>query len=151
MSALKCIIAGFIAGAIASVTAHEFISWLFVNYWTGWDAQPWSMEQTQSLLLPSVELPWVVGNAITGGIWGAVFGLFLGWKPHGRLTFRGAVLGLLGPGLVGALTVMPFLAQRPSALFEGNVSELVPILCIAAGFGAITAWLYGLFSFCRLP
>ncbi|MBA2125646.1 hypothetical protein DLM45_05325 [Hyphomicrobium methylovorum] len=151
MGALKCIIVGFIAGAIAAVTAHEFISWLFVNYWTGWDATPWSMEPTQSLLMADLELPWLVGNAVTGGLWGALFGLFLGSEPEGRLTFRGAFLGLLGPGLVGALTVMPYLAHRTSPLFEGNVSELVPILCISAGFGAVTAWLYGLFSYGRLP
>jgi hypothetical protein len=46
---------------------------------------------------------------------------------------------------------MPYLAHRPSPLLEGNVSQIVPILCISAGFGIVTAWLYGLFSWGRLP
>jgi hypothetical protein len=151
MNALKSIIVGFIAGAIAAVTVQELISWLFVHYWTGWNAEPWSTAPTASLILPEVVLPWIVGNAITGGLWGALFGLILGWRPEGMMTIRGAILGLFGPGLISAFTVVPYLAHQPSPLLEGNVELIVPILCIAAGFGAVTAWLYGLFSFGRLP
>jgi hypothetical protein len=151
MNALKSIVVGFIAGVIAAVTAHEFISWLFVHYWTGWNAAPWSMEPVHSLIVPNLVLPWIAGNALTGGLWGALFGLILGWKPQGMMTIRGAILGLFGPGLISAFTVMPYLAHQPSPLLEGNTSVIVPILCISAGFGAVAAWLYGLFSFGRLP
>jgi hypothetical protein len=151
MNALKSIVVGFIAGVIAAVTVQEFISWLFVHYWTGWNAEPWSMAPMRSLIVPDLELPWLAGSAITGGLWGALFGLILGWKPQGMMTIRGAILGLFGPGLISAFTVMPYLAHQPSPLLEGNVSVIVPILCISAGFGAVAAWLYGLFSFGRLP
>jgi hypothetical protein len=67
------------------------------------------------------------------------------------MTIRGAILGLVGPGLIGAFFTMPYLAHKSSPLLDGNVSEIVPILCIAAAFGAVTAWLYGLISFGRLP
>ncbi|HET6389558.1 hypothetical protein [Hyphomicrobium sp.] len=151
MDALKSIVFGFIAGVIAALTIQEAISWLFVHYWNGWDAMPWSTAPTPSLLLPTLELPWIAGTAITGGLWGALFGLILGWKPEGMLTIRGAILGLFGPGLISAFIAMPYLAHRQSPLLEGNVSEIVPILCISAGFGAVAAWLYGLFSWGRLP
>jgi hypothetical protein len=151
MNALKSIVVGFIAGAIAAVTVQEFISWLFVNYWTGWNEVPWSTEPVQSLILPEVVLPWIGSVAITGGLWGALFGLILGWKPEGMMTIRGAILGLIGPGLIAGLFVVPYLAQRQSPLLENNVSEIVPILCIGAGFGIVAAWLYGFFSFGRLP
>jgi hypothetical protein len=151
MNVLKSIVVGFIAGAIAAVSAQEFISWLFVHYWTGWNEIPWSMEPVSSLVVPDVVVPWIASTAVTGGLWGALFGLILGWKPEGMMTVRGAILGLFGPGLIGALLTMPYLAHRPSPFFEGNVSELVPIVCIAMGFGAVTAWLYGLFSYGRLP
>jgi hypothetical protein len=104
-----------------------------------------------SLLIPSVVLPWMVGNGITAGLWGALFGLLLGWKPIGMMTIRGAILGLFGPALIGAFIVVPHLAGKPSPLLEGDVSQIVPILCMSAGFGAVTAWFYGLFSWGRLP
>jgi hypothetical protein len=103
------------------------------------------------LVVPEVVLPWIASTAVTGGLWGALFGLILGWKPQGMMTIRGAILGLIGPGLIAAFLTVPYLAHRSSPLLDGNVSEIVPILCIAAGFGAVAAWLYGLFSFGRLP
>jgi hypothetical protein len=151
MNGLKSLILGFIAGAIAAATVQEAISWLFVHYWTGWTAEPWSLRPMPSLVVPNVVLPWLAGTVITGGLWGALFGLILGWKPQGMMTIRGAILGLFGPGLISAFLVVPYLAQRPSPLLEGNVGELVPLLCISAGFGAVAAWLYGLFSWARIP
>jgi hypothetical protein len=151
MNALKSLILGFIAGAIAAATVQEAISWLFVHYWTGWNAEPWSLRPMPSLVVPNIVLPWLAGTAITGGLWGALFGLILGWKPQGMMTIRGAILGLFGPGLISAFLAVPYLAQRPSPLLEGNVSEMVPILCISAGFGAVAAWLYGAFSWARIP
>ncbi len=89
MNALKSIVLGFIAGAIAAVTAQELISWLFVQHWTGWNETPWSTEPVSSLVVPEVVLPWIASNAITGGLWGALFGFILGWKPQGMMTIRG--------------------------------------------------------------
>jgi len=151
MNVLKSLVFGLIAGAIAAVTVGEAISWLFVHYWTGWYAKPWTTLPVESLILPDVYIPWIAAQALTGALWGALFGLILGWKPRGMMTIRGAILGLVGPGLIGAFLLIPYLGHRPSALTEGNVSEIVPILCITAGFGAAAAWLYGLFSHGRLP
>lgn len=151
MNALKSLVLGFVAGVIAAATVGEAISWLFVHYWTGWDAEPWSLRPMPSLLIPQLVLPWLIGNSITAGLWGALFGLILGWRPIGMMTIRGAILGLFGPGLIGSFIVVPYLAGRTSPLLAGNISEIVPILCISAGFGAVAAWFYGLFSWGRLP
>ena len=74
MNALKSLALGFVAGVIAAATVEEAISWLFVHYWTGWDAEPWSLRPMPSLLIPQLVLPWMIGNGITAGLWGALFG-----------------------------------------------------------------------------
>jgi hypothetical protein len=151
MNVLKSLLLGFCAGVIAAATVQEAVSWLFVHYWTGWDAEPWSLRPMPSLLVPQVVLPWLIMSTITAGLWGALFGWILGWKPEGMMTIRGAILGLFGPGVLSAFILMPYLANRPSPLLEGNVGVIVPVVCISVAFGAVTAWLYGLMSWARLP
>ncbi len=151
MNALKSWVLGFIAVAIAAVTVQEGISWIFVHYWTGWYGHPWSTMEVRGLLFPNIHIPWIAAVALTGGLWGALFGLILGGKPEGMLTIRGAILGLFGPGLIAGFIAIPYLSGWTSPLLDGNVSVIVPILCISAGFGAAAAWLYGLFSHARLP
>jgi hypothetical protein len=145
MNFLKCIVLGFIAGAIASLTVFEFINWLFLNYWTGWDVEPWSTTPVDLTGIPRV-----ANNALIGGAWGALFGVILGAMPEGMMTFRGAILGLFIPAILVALLAIPTLGGEP-VLYGGNVERIVPILCIWAGWGAIAAWLYGLFWYGRLP
>lgn len=151
MNLLKSIIVGFIAGVTAAVTVQEFVSWLFIRYWTGWNADPWSLESVRNLVIPDLYLPWLASAALTGGLWGALFGLILGWKPQGMMTIRGAILGFFGPGLLGAMVAVPYLTQSASPFFNGDVEKIVPMFCIATAFGAAAAWIYGLFSWGRLP
>lgn len=151
MNILKNIVVGFIAGAIAAVSVQEFVSWLFTRYWTGWDVAAWSLEPVRNLVIPHLYLPWLASAALTGGLWGALFGLILGSRPQGMLAIRGAILGFFGPGLLGAMLAVPYLTNSASPFFEGDVSKIVPMFCIATAFGAAAAWLYGLFTYCRLP
>lgn len=151
MNVLKNIVLGFIAGVIAAVTVQEFVSWLFIRYWTGWDADPWSLEPVRNLVIPDLYLPWLASTALTGGLWGALFALILGSHPKGMMTIRGAILGFFGPGLLGAMLAVPYLTHSSSPFFEGDVSKIVPMFCIATAFGAVACWVYGLFSYCRLP
>ena len=67
MNALKSIVVGFIAGAIAAVTVQELVSWLFLHYWTGWNEIPWSTEPVPSLVYPDIVMPWIASTALTGG------------------------------------------------------------------------------------
>lgn len=144
-STLKSIVLGFIAGAIAMLTVHELVSqWLYDTQIT--TRVPWSMEPSTLTGYPQI-----VSDAVLGGLWGALFALILGAVPRGSMTVRGALLGLLGPAILGALIVVPAIRNEP--LFMGQDINLIwPVLLTGAAFGAAAAWLYGfLSSGCRLP
>ncbi len=152
MNLIKGIVLGFIAGAIATLTVHEFISWLFnnPNIWTGWDRVSWSKEPVSNILLPELEVPKIISAMFWGGLWGSLFGVILGARPQGALTIQGAILGLFGPAIVGVFLVVPFL-KGGEPFFGGDVSKIVPVIVILMGWGAATAWLYGYFRYGRLP
>ena len=151
MNVIKSIVLGFIAGAIATLTVHEFISWIFNTYWTGWPRQSWNFAPVSSAMFPDIVVPQLVSDAFWGGMWGSLFGLVLGPRPQGALTLRGIVLGLVGPALIGVFLAVPFLTGRFEPFFGGDASKIIPVLFILGGFGAATAWLYGLFRYGRLP
>ncbi|MBX9683606.1 MAG: hypothetical protein K2X41_07430 [Hyphomicrobium sp.] len=151
MNILKSVVLGFIAGAIATLTIHEVISWLFLNYWTGWDRQSWSMEPVTNPYFPDFVVPQIVSAAFWGGLWGGLFGLILGARPQGMMTIRGAILGIFGPALIGVFILVPLLTERFPPFFGGDMSKIIPVLAILAGYGAVTAWLYAFFRYGRLP
>ena len=144
-SVLKSLLLGFIAGAIAMVTVHELISqWLYIHEYT--TRIPWSMEPSTLTGYPQIAT-----DAVLGGVWGALFALILGTVPRGSMPLRGALLGLIGPGVLGALVLMPLVKGEPLFLNQ-DINLIWPFLVTATGFGAVTAWLYGfLSSGCRLP
>lgn len=141
----KGLVLGAIAGAIAYVTVHEAISLCLAS--NGYATRvPWSME-------PSLftGYPQIASGAAWGALWGVIFAFILGSVPRGALTFRGALLGLIGTAVVGVLVLVPLIRSEPPFL-DGNVDLIWPELVLGAGFGAVTAWLYGFFtSGLRLP
>lgn len=144
-TSLKSLVLGFIAGAIAYVTAHEAISLWLLN--SGYATRvPWSLEPSLFTGFPEL-----ASGAAWGGLWGVIFAFILGSVPKGALTFRGALIGLLGTALVGVLVLLPLIKSEPP--FLGNDFDRIwPELVIGAGFGAAAAWLYGFFtSGFRLP
>jgi hypothetical protein len=151
MNLLKTIVLGFIAGAIATLTVHEFISWLFNNYWTGWDRVSWSKELVPVAFVPDMVIPKIFSDMFWGGLWGSLFGLILGSRPQGSMTLRGLAMGLIGPALIGVFIAVPLLTQKFPPFFGGDMSKIIPVLSILAGYGAFTAWLYGFFRYGRLP
>ena len=148
MNFLKKIVLGFIAGAIATVTVHEIISALFHNpgIWTGWPRPSWNMDPAEMTGIPQI-----VSDMFWGGLWGSLFGLILGDRPHGSTTLKGILMGLIGPALIGVFLVIPFFTGRFPMFFGGESSKIIPVLVILAGFGAATAWLYGMFQYGHLP
>lgn len=138
-TSFKSLVLGFIAGAIAYVTAHEAISlWLLNNGYA--TRVPWSLE-------PSLftGYPQLLSGAAWGGLWGVIFAFILGSVPRGALTFRGALLGLIGTAVVGVLVLVPLIrSEQPFLGYDANL--IWPELVVGAGFGALAAWLYGFFT-----
>lgn len=143
------VILGFIAGAIAAVTVQEVLSLLFLNFWVGWDGDLWGSVANASF--PDFPLPRLLLDALIGGLWGAIIAMILGSRPMGPLTFKGLLLGLLLPALIGMMVLVPLLTGRFAPFFGGDPSKIIPVLFILGGFGAVTGWLYGLFRYGHLP
>ena len=145
-TSLKSLILGFIAGAIATVTVHEAINYILLQAGI-FDRVPWSLEP-----VPGFGFPQIVSDAAWGGLWGVIFALILGSVPKGSMTLKGAILGILGPALIGVFILVPILTSKFPLFFNGDLNPIGSVLLILAGFGAATAWLYGFFtSGCRLP
>lgn len=145
MPSLKNLFFGFLAGVIATVTIHEIIKYYL--HQAGYiPLEAWSMDPVGVTGLPKI-----ASDALWGGFWGSIFAFILGNVPTGSMTLKGALLGMLGPAIIGVLTVIPLVKGAP-LFFDGEPVLIGSVLLILAGFGAMTAWLYGFFSSgCRLP
>lgn len=145
MTGLKNLILGFIAGAIATVTIHEIIKY-YLNQHGYIPLEAWSMDPVAVTGLPKI-----ASDMLWGGFWGSIFAFILGDRPTGSMTVKGALLGILGPAIIGVFLVRPLVSGAP-IFFDGEPTLILSVLAILAGFGAVTAWLYGFFnSGCRLP
>src|SRR5919109_1225928 len=97
---------GFIAGAIAVVTAHEIID--FILYKAGlFPRVPWSTAPSAVTGVPQI-----VSDMFWGGLWGVLFAAIHGLIPGGNLTLQGLIFGLVGPALIGVFILVPLLTGR---------------------------------------
>ena len=145
MNVVKSIVLGFIAGALAALTALMVMEIV----WAQTSFRP-------QLVFPAGLLSGeftFVNDIVWGGIWGAIMGLVFGALPQGPLTFKGFLFGLIGPGLIGIAVLMLF----PAIVGGGagpDLSDVVGMLqrLVSAGvWGAAAGWLYGMFCYQRLP
>jgi hypothetical protein len=136
---LKSVVLGFIAGAIATVAVQQLIDLYFMNTEL-FPRIPWTADQPALAGMPPIAI-----SAVLGGIWGAIFAVILGTIPKGSMTLRGALLGMIGPALIGVFVASPLL-NGTEPFLGGDVNLIWPVLVVTAIFGAITAWLYGFFS-----
>ena len=107
MTALKGIVLGFVAGAIATLTVHELISWLFNTYWTGWERVSWDMAPLSNSFLPDVTVPKIVSAAFWGGLWGIVLWALIRKRTGVSHWLLALVLGAVLPSLVAWFVVFP--------------------------------------------
>lgn len=127
-TSLKNIILGFLAGVIATVTIHELIKLFLYN--CGYvPLEPWDTTAVGPFGLPKI-----VSDCFWGGVWGSILALILGNVPQGSMTLRGAVFGMIGPALLGALLWVP-LIKGATPFFDGDPVLIGSVLLILAGFG----------------
>lgn len=153
MGMLKGMVLGFIAGIIAYVTFHEIINLIFFNAWPNWGRPSWDLSPNAQ------NIPFLASGALVGGAWGALFPLLFGTHPKGPLTLKGLLYGLIGPALIGAMIIYPLAMQyspqyaefKQGLFLDGDLYAIVPTLAKYAAFGASLGWLYGFFTYRRLP
>lgn len=149
-TSFKAIVLGFIAGAIATATVHEAINWVLLQQGI-FPRIPWDMEPITTGPLAEYQIPKLVSAMFWGGVWGSVFAIILGNAPTGSMTLKGILLGIIGPAVIGVFVLVPLITGRFPLFFDGDPNMIGSVLLILAGYGAVTAWLYGLFSYGRLP
>jgi len=147
-TSLKAVILGFIAGAIATLTIHEFIKSLFFDAGVI-PLAPWDMAPIDTGPFAGT-LPKLASAAFWGGIWGSILAIVFGNQPEGSMTLRGLAFGITGPALIGVFLLVPLL-KGSAPFLGGNFEAMGAVLCILAAWGVVTAWLYGFFSYGRFP
>ena len=143
-------IMGFVAAALAVVTAHEAIVYVLVNY-AGLlpsAVRAWNMASFGPLGVPTI-----VNSMFWGGLWGVLFALIYGMVPGGAPWLKGLIFGLCIP-LVSNWTLLPLIRRAlgvtnpgQSVMFAGGDSKrLLAVLLILGGFGLMLGILYGLLN-----
>lgn len=137
---LKNALLGFLAGAIATVTAHEVINFALLQAGV-FPRHPWSMTPAAVTGVPQI-----VSDAFWGGVWGVAFAALYNLLPGSGATAKGLLFGIIGPALIGVFIVVPLLTGRFPPFFGGDPALIGSVLLILAGFGAAMGWLYGMMT-----
>jgi hypothetical protein len=133
----KNLLMGFVAGAIAVVTAHEIINFLLLQAGL-FPRVPWSMAPAAGTGVPQI-----VSDMFWGGLWGVLFAMIQERIPGGSLPVKGLIFGSVGPALIGVFILVPLITGRFPLFFGGDPKLIISVLLILAGFGAAMGWLYG--------
>lgn len=130
-STLAQLAIGFLAAALAVVTVHQAIVYLFARAGLS-PATPWSMKPTGPLGVPAV-----VNAMFWGGLWGFAYVLLRDVLPSDTTWIRGLVFGLM-IAVAGNFVLVPLIKGNP--LFLGfDVKRILVVLTILGGFGIATA------------
>lgn len=139
------IVTGFIAGAIAVVTAHQLM--LVVLTAAGIiRATAWSMAG-----VPPFGVPTIVNGIFWGGLWGVLFAVIWPKIPGGAMWLRGLIYGLcivvVSNWLLLPLIKGKIFGQANQALFAGGIPmRMLAGALILGAFGLTTGLVYGLIA-----
>ncbi len=144
-SAVRNLVVGFIAAAIAVVTIHQ-LTVLGLTQAGLIKGEAWSMKP-----VPPYAIPAIANNIFWGGLWGALFGLVWDKLPGGAMWLRGLIYGLCVV-VVSNWIFLPLIkgkifgiANQP--LFAGGDPKRLLAGAIILGlFGAATAVFYAMMS-----
>lgn len=140
-SSSRNIVLGFVAGAIAVITAHQLIV-LGLTQAGLIKGTPWSMTP-----IPPFGMPQILNGMFWGGLWGGLFALIHDRLPGGFAWLKGLIYGLLIVVFSNWL-ILPFikgtlLGQKNQAFFAGgDPQRLLSGALILGGFGIATALIY---------
>lgn len=140
-SSSRNILLGFIAGAIAVVTAHQLIILLLTQAGLI-KGTPWSLAP-----IPPFGVPQILNSMFWGGLWGVLFALIHDRLPGGIAWLKGLIYGLLIVVFSNWL-ILPFikgtlLGQKNQAFFAGgDPQRLLAGALILGGFGIAMALIY---------
>lgn len=133
----KHLLLGFLAGAIATVTAHEIIALVLLKAGV-FPRVPWPMTPAAMTGVPQF-----VSDMFWGGLWGALFAAIHASIPGDSLTIKGLIFGIIGPAIIGVFILVPLLTHRIPMFLGGDPKLILSVLLILSGFGAAMGWIYG--------
>ena len=132
----KNLLIGFIAGAIATVTAHEIIALVLLKAGL-FPRVPWPMTPAAGTGVPQF-----ISDMFWGGLWGVLFAAAWSLVPGSSLTMKGLIFGVLGPALLGVFILVPLLTGRIPIFLGGDLQKIACVLLILGGFGAAMGFIY---------
>src|SRR5690606_14799703 len=148
---------GFLAGAMAVLTAHQLV--VYALSATGIiTARPWSMHPVGPF-----DVPALLNSAFWGGVWGAIFALIASRLPATKPWSKGLDLRNVGMGfLAGAMAVLTahqlvvyalsatgIITARPWSMHPVGPFD-VPALLNSAFWGGVWGAIFALIA-SRLP
>lgn len=142
---------GFVAAAIAVVTAHQAIVYALALPSVGLlppTTQAWSTRPYGPFSVPTI-----ANSIFWGGLWGALFGLIWDKLPGGAMWLKGLIFGLIIT-VISNWTLLPLIRRALGvtnaaqiALFSGgDPKRMLAVALILGGFGAMTGLVYSLIA-----
>lgn len=125
---------GFLAAALAVVTVHQGLVYLFARAGLS-PATPWSTKPVGLLGVPTI-----VNSMFWGGLWGFAYALLRDYLPSEVTWVRGLVFGLM-IAVAGNFVLVPLIKGNPLFL-SFDVKRMLVVLTILSGFGIATALFY---------
>ena len=144
-STLTKLLAGFVAGALATALLHQGMYLALQKYGVQLPGSAWNLSPAPQ----AYGLPVLLNQMFWGGLWGVVFAFLIDLMPGPNLL-KGFVFGCIFPMLIGSWLVVSLLKGQPvlaGVLTDGNIWRLRPgFLINGVAFGLGLGLIYPLLA-----